>query len=389
MKIKSTVALSMALLMGLSAVSYADTATAPSATTTTSSQANVVATKTAIDFNKAIENMLLKNNEILNLQGQIKLQDEVIAEADTQAKRYKLTLGTISDDQMDEARIVYLTPIEARNTKKQLERDLEDKKFDLRAKVLKHYIDWKTYEKELALANEAVSIQQKEFDNQSLQYKLGKVTTKQLATATSNLKTAKSDVNKVLRKMDLLLLDFNITINNTYKFVSVPDETTIASILQVTTQTYTEAYLNQIIAANLKYDAQLAKIDEALPIIEEQKRLDHVYTTTGANHKEYDKKIQENRDSRKSRELAVEYQVYSDYYAMKGLESDIESATQSLDLVKMQYDIVTLQVKLGRATQLDLNKAKKDIEAANHKIEVAKFELAKANDAFIKNLNKK
>lgn len=389
MKLSKMVALSMLFVFTFGATAYAETAGTLQNTEVSTSQASKTDSRTSIDFSNAIENMLKNNNELLNLQSQIRLQDEVIAEADVQVNRYKLMLGTVSDNQMEKAKIVYLTPLKARNTKKQLERDLEDKKLDLRAKVLKQFIDWKTFEKELALANETVVIQQKEYNNIALQYKIGKVTAKQLATATANLNTAKSDVKRVLRKMDLLLLEFNITINNTYKFVNEPDETTITKILEVNTEIYTEEYLKKVIAANLKYDSTIAKIDEALPILEEEKRLDHVYTTVGANYKEFNKKIQENRDQRKNREIAVEYQVYSDYYAMRGIESDIESAIQNLELVKMQQSIVTLQVKIGKATQLELNKTNKDIEAAYHKVDTLKYELAKANDTFLKNLNKK
>lgn len=387
MKYNRVIALSMLAVFVSGNMAYAGTEPATPATTTiTTTETNVVETK-AISHSEALEKMLQNNIQIVSLQNQIKLQEDVIKEAEIESKRYEFQAKT-KDNALSRGKTIYLNPVIAKNTKSELIRNLDDKKITLKESLVKYYIDWQTSANTLALYNEILTIQQKEYDNKNLQFKLGKVSSKEVATAKSNVTTAVSNVNKTKRDMELLILNFNILINNSHKSLHKPDSASVLNILKVSSLDFSNQQLEKIVAANMEKDSALAKLKEEVAVIKEEFRVEQLYGEAGTIQSDYDKKMSDNKDDQDTRIIAVEYQVYLDYYTMRSLETDIESCDENLNLLQMQYDVTEAKYKLGMATNLELLKAKKDIQEMQYKKLVAQYELYRSYTEFTKNLTK-
>lgn len=385
MRYSRAIALGMAVFLVSGNIAFAGTE--PVTTTTTATIDTTVVQTKGIPYSEALEKMLQNNIQIVTLQNQIKLQDEVIREAEVESKRYEFEAKT-KDNALSRGKIIYLNPITAKNTKNELVRNLSDKKISLRESLVKYYIDWQTSANTLALYNEILTIQQKEYDNKNLQYKLGKVSSKEVATAKSNVTTAVSNVNKTKRDMELLVLNFNILINNSHKSLYKPDSSSVLNILKVNSLDFSDQQLEKIVAANTEKDSTLAKLKEEVTVIKEEFRIEQLYGEAGNIQSDYDKKMSDNKDDQDTRIIAVEYQVYLDYYTMRSLETDIESCDENLNLLQLQYDVTDAKYKLGMATNLELLKAKRDIQEMQYKKLVAQYELYRSYTEFTKNLAK-
>ena len=389
MKYSRAIVISMAILLVSGNTVFAGTVpatTTNTATTVTTTEPTVTQTA-AIPYSEALEKMLQNNIQIVTLQNQIKLQDDVIKEAEVESKRYEFEIKT-KDNALSRGKIIYLNPITAKNTKSELIRNLSDKKIALKEDLVKYYIDWQTSANTLALYNEILTIQQKEYDNKNLQFKLGKVSSKEVATIKSNVTTAISNVNKTKRDMDLLVLKFNVLIDNSHKSLYKPDSSSVLNILKVNSLDFSDQQLEKIVAANTEKDSTLAKLKEDITAIKEEFRVEQLYGEAGTIQSDYDKKMSDNKDSQETKVIAVEYQVYLDYYTMRSLETDIESCDENLNLLQLQYDVTEAKFKLGMATNLELLKAKKDIQEMQDKKLVAQYELYRSYTEFTKNLEK-
>lgn len=361
------------------------TATTPTTDTTkpTPTLDTTVINKNGINYKDALELMYKMNNELNSIQKQIALQDDVISEADIEAKKYKGHINEDKDKAMDRAKTVYITPLQARNTKEDLIRSLADKKISLREELMQDYINFKTYQSQLDLNKEVLSVQQKDYNTKSAQYKLGKLSTRDLANAELSVQLAKKDVDSVQRKIDLLLLDYNVLINNSYQLTYKPDVNSINDALKIPNLNFSNEYFAKIVAANTKNDSELAQIDEQVSVIEMQKWIEHAFGT-GTDFVGYEKDLKNNAQDHLNRELAVEYQAYSDYYTMKTYESDIASAEDNLKFLNLKYTIAQTQLKTGYITDLDLIKAKKDIQSAEYTRLVAMYNLYDLYTNFLK-----
>ncbi len=342
-----------------------------------------VINKEGIFYKDALELMYKMNNELNSIQKQIVLQDDVIKEADIEAKKYKGHINEDKDKALDRARTVYIVPLEARNTKADLIRSLADKKITLREQLMQDYINYKTYQSQLDLNKQILTVQQKDYNTKAAQYKLGKLSTRDLANAELSVQLAKKDVDSVQRKMDLLLLDFNVLINNSYQLTYKPDAKSLDEALKVPNLNFSNEFFAKLVAANTKNDSQLAQIKEQVSVIEEQKRIEHVYGT-GTDFVGYEKNLKKNDQEQLTRTLAVEYQAYSDYYTMKTYESDIASANDNLKFLNLKYSIAETQLKTGYITELELIKAKKDIQSAEYTRLVSMYNLYNLYNNFLK-----
>lgn len=386
MKYSRVIVLSMAALLVSGTTVFATTDITTTTATTTATETTVAQTA-AIPYSEALEKLLHNNIQIVTLQNQIKLQDDVIKEAEAESKRYEFEPKT-KDNALERGKIIYLNPITAKNTKSELIRNLSDKKIALKEDLVKYYIDWQTSANTLALYNEILTIQQKEYNNKNLQFKLGKVSSKEVATAKSAVTTAASNVNKTKRDMELLVLNFNVLINNSHKSLYKPDSSSVLNILKVNSLDFSDAQLEKIVAANTEKDSTLAKLKEEVAVIKENFRVEQLYGEAGTIQSDYDKKMSDNKDDQETRVIAVEYQVYLDYYTMRSLETDIESCDENLNLLQLQYEVTEAKYKLGMATDLELLKAKRDIQEMQYKKLVAQYELYRSYTEFTKNLAK-
>lgn len=384
MKHSKSIAISMSILLLTGNMAYATTTEATKTVTTV--ETSMTQTET-ISFSTALDKMYKTNIQLVSLENQIKLQESAIKEVEIEAKRYEFEPMT-KDNALSRAKTIYVNPITAKNTKSELIRNLDDKKIELKEKLIKYYIDWQTAQNTLTLYNEILKIQQKEYDNKALQFKLGKISSKDLAAAKSNVTTASANVNKTKQDVDLLLLNYNVLINNSYKTVNKPDQSSILNLLKIGSLDFSTSQMDKIIASDIEKDSTLAKLSEQIAVIKEEFRVNQLYAEAGTILSDYEKAMKSNKENREDRILAIEYQVYLDYYTMRSLQSDIETHDENLKLLQLQYDLAAAKVKLGMATSLDLLKAKRDIQEVEYKKVVAQFDLYNAYSEFTKNLAK-
>lgn len=374
----------MSILLLTGNIAYATTTEATKTVATV--ETSMTQTET-ISFSTALDKMYKTNIQLVSLENQIKLQESAIKEVEIEAKRYEFEVMT-EDNALSRAKTIYVNPITAKNTKSELIRNLDDKKIELKEKLIKYYIDWQTAQNTLTLYNEILKIQQKEYDNKVLQFKLGKISSKDLAAAKSNVTTASANVNKTKQDVDLLLLNYNVLINNSYKTVNKPDQSSILNLLKIGSLDFSTSQMDKIIASDIEKDSTLAKLSEQIAVIKEEFRVNQLYAEAGTILSDYEKAMKSNKENREDRILAIEYQVYLDYYTMRSLQSDIETHDENLKLLQLQYDLAAAKVKLGMATSLDLLKAKRDIQEVEYKKVVAQFDLYNAYSEFTKNLAK-
>lgn len=363
-------------------VSFAAESVQP-APITTAVKGNV--SQVRIQYSQALELMFAKNKDITSIEGDLKLQEDAIKEAETNVKRYKSIITVDPDKAFSRAKIVYVDPISVENTKKELQRSLIDKKLELTDQLLKYYVDWKTISNDITLYESIVKIQQKDYELKSTQFKLGKITFKDLSTSNVNLEIAKKDVEKYKRKADLLLLDFNVLIANSYIKIYTIDADNLQSILKVPNVQMTDEELMAVAAKNIEKDSQILKLDNQLKILNETKKVESSYGTDRDYMITYDKNIKTNRDDRSNRIKTIEYQVYSDYYTLKSLMADVNSAEETIKLAQLKNSVNQALFSNGNLTELELVKSKKDIQEAEYKKLVALYELYKVYTVFIKN----
>ena len=135
---------------------------------------------------------------------------------------------------------------------------------------------------------------------------------------------------------------------------------------------------------NIEKDSKLASLIEQLPRIEEQKRVDQLYSDSLSVTEDYEKSIQYNETDTKNRINEIKYTVYSDYYNLKSLSLDIRIAQNDLKLAKSALEVVKVKESLGLVTSLEAVKAEKDVLSAENAVTNALNSYYKAYHDFVR-----
>lgn len=337
-----------------------------------------------ITYEDAVKLMLENSNTLKNIEKQIEIQKEAIVEINAESRRLKQDILRDPDEVLERATKVFLDPMDAEKKLKDLERSLEDTKFDLQQSVLDYYVNWATLQNKLDLYKNILSVQEKEYNQKQLEKKLGKITDNDLLTYKIAFESAQRDLDYAQREYDLALLDFNYLVMDSLEIKYTMDISNLESLLIGNYIDLESIDLNLLAEKNIEMDSTLASLSEDLPRIEEKKRVDQLYSDSVTVMEDYNDSIQENKNDTKNRVNELKYNAFSDYYNLKSLGLDIRIAQNNLKLANSALEVIKVKEKLGLVTSLEVVKAEKDALTAENSVTNALNSYYKAYHDFVR-----
>lgn len=337
-----------------------------------------------IKYDDALNLMLENNRELASINKQIEIQKEIIVEVKNESSRLDGFIYDDPDKSNDRATAVYVDPVIAQNKLNALSRSYDDKVFELKQTLIDYYTNIVTQENQIKLYEDVKAIYQKEYDQKALELKLGKITNNDILSYQVNLDTAQKDLDNSLRDRELTQMDFNYLINNSLEIKYLPDTSNLEKVLIGNYIDLNNIKLETIIEKNIENDSTLASYKENIEKFEQQKRVEHIYSSSVSAYKNYDQNIEDNNYDTDKQIKAIKYQVYMDYNTLKSLVLDIKIAQNNLTLAKSADDVTQVKAKLGMVTQLDVFKSQKDLVAAKNSLTDALNAYYKAYQAFLR-----
>ena len=337
-----------------------------------------------ITYENAIKLLLENNQSLKTIEKQIEIQKEAILEVNAESRRLKEYIRDDDDKMLERATKVYLDPIDAENKLAELERNLDDKKFELEQSVLDYYVNWATIQNKINLYTDVLSVQKQSFEQKQLELKLGKITENDLLNYRIAYETAQKDIESAQREYDLALLDFNYLVMDSLEINYTMDISNLEEILLGNYIELESIDLKVLAENNIKEDSKLASLKEALPKIEKQKWVSQLYSESVTVIEDYDKSIEDNTHDTENRINTVKYKVYSDYYNLKGLGIDIKLAQNKLKLAKSTLEVLKVKESVGLVTSLEVVTAEKDVLSAENGVTNALNSYYKAYHDFVR-----
>ncbi|GAU77752.1 TolC family protein [Fusibacter sp. 3D3] len=338
----------------------------------------------SISYEDAVQMMIKNNRELDSIAKQIEIQKEIIIEVKNESSRLD---GFIYDDENkinDRATAVYVDPVIAQNKLNSLKRSYEDKIFELEQSVIDYYVNLVTKENQITVYENLKVIDQKEFEQKSLELQLGKITENDVLPYEIEIDTVNKDLENAIRNKNLTLMDFNYLITNELVVKYIPNTTNINSILTGNYLALETLDLNTIIKKNVENDATLASYREDIEKYEQQKKVERVYTSSVSAYKNFDSNIEENTLDTDKRKKTIQYKVYTDFDNLQSLLLDYKIAQNSLTLAENSQKTANVKFELGLVTQIDVSKAEKNLISAKNDVTNALNAYYKAYQAFLR-----
>lgn len=337
-----------------------------------------------ITYENAVKLLLENNQSLKTIEKQIEIQKEAILEVNAESRRLEQHIREDDDKVLDRANAVYLDPIDAENKLSDLERSLEDKKFELKQSVLDYYVNWATIQNKINFYTDVLNVQQKSYEQKQLELKLGKITENELLNYQIAYETAQKDMESAQREYDLALLDFNYLVMDSLEIKYSMDISDLEGLLIGNYIDLESIDLKVLAENNIKEDSKLASLKEALPKIEKQKWVSQLYSSSITVIEDYDKSMEDNKHDTENQINTVKYAVYSDYYNLKGLGIDIKIAQNNLKLAKSTLEVLKVKESVGLVTSLEVVTAEKDVLSAENAVTNALNAYYKAYHKFVR-----
>lgn len=376
----------IALILALQVVTFADEAVTASTTTTTatSTVTTTLEARTPITYDKAVELLLENNEELKTIQSKIEIQDIIIKEVDNESSRLKDLIFENEDRINERATYVYVDPVVARNTLNELKRSLDDRTFDLKQDTLDYYVKCVNQKNNISFLESSLKVAQDEYDQKSLELKVGKIISNDLRSYELAVQTAQNSLDNAKRDFDLMVTDFNYLITNELSQAYIPNTDNLESVMVPQYTDLNAIDLERIKTANLEHDSKLLSLNENVAKYEQQKKVERLDPSTVSAYDNYNSNIEDNDFEITKRTKEIKYQVNIDYNNLKNLFLDIKIMKNKISIIENSLQNVKLTQENGMATKLDVVKVEQSLTGAQNDLTNSLNAFYKAYQAFVR-----
>jgi len=339
-----------------------------------------------LNYDNVLELSLENSNGLDTVDQRILLAERYLKSANSKSDSVK-TSGLSSDSQYLENGITKeLTPSQKNRVLMDLNESKLDMVEDLKIDTLEKYNDVLNKKESIMFKNQDLVTAKKEYEQKTIQYNLGMITTNQLFAYEINVKNLEIEISNLGRNYSKALIEVNRLIGypigtelnlKTEVDISIND-------LNYNLDEITEKAIVNSNTVRTSYNNYLLKNLEKT-VVSRYSRYEKP-----DSYEDLEEEVIDLLEAYEDSKITEEVNIYTDYYNLQNSYADVEIAKLNLELIKKSMEIEKLKFDNEMSTYLDYKKAVDSYRTSYNSLNDKELILYKAKvqfDYYIEKLN--
>ncbi len=310
---------------------------------------------TTINLAKSKELLEEKNLELLSLKRQIELQEIIIEETNHEAKLWMDRLNDDSEGKRHEnATKVYVNPIKEENKLASLQRQYQDKLFDLSNNLQEIYIDLLNITNKLNSLNKNLDIAKTVYQQKLTEVNLGLLPEKELLTFEVNIKAIERDIKQSENTKQLQFFSFNYMITGSTEIIYQPELMDIDEVLKTNYMELSDISYEELLEKQLEKSDTYQSYEELLREYEKILYVERNYSSSGAATTKTLQSIKNTELKMKDLRHKTMTSIMMSYYELMNKQLDIKIANNNLTISENKLKVAETKFELALISSTEL-----------------------------------
>ncbi len=331
-----------------------------------------------LDYDNVLELSIENSNGLDTIDQRILLAERYLKSANSKSDSVK-TSGLSSDSEyLNNGITKELTPSQKNRVLIDLNESKLDMIEDLKIDTLEKYNDVLNKKESIMFKNQDLVTAKKEYEQKTIQYELGMITTNQLFEYEINVKNLEIEISNLERNYSKALIEVNRLIGypistelnlKTKVDISIDD-------LNYNLNEITEKAIVNSNTVRTSYNNYLLKNLEKT-VVSRYSRYEKP-----DSYEDLEEEVIDLLEAYEDSKITEEVNIYTDYYNLQNSYADVEIAKLNLELIKRSMEIEKLKFDNEMSTYLDYKKAVDSYRTSYNNLSDKELTLYKAKVQF-------